>query len=52
MEQSRNRDTGETGLGLLIARQLAMAIGAHYTALRNRNGGGLSTRNTRSVQAV
>ena len=40
VENSRNRDTGGTGLGLGIAQQLAMALGGSLT-LSNREGGGL-----------
>jgi signal transduction histidine kinase len=40
LEASRNRDTGGAGLGLAIAQQLALSIGATLT-LRNRDGGGL-----------
>lgn len=39
-ESSRNRDTGGTGLGLGIARNIARAHGGDLT-LRNRPGGGL-----------
>lgn len=40
VEASRNRDTGGAGLGLAIAQQLAIAIGARLQ-LRGREGGGL-----------
>lgn len=40
LEPSRNRDTGGTGLGLYIARELALRQGAHIR-LSNRAGGGL-----------
>jgi signal transduction histidine kinase len=40
LESSRNRETGGAGLGLAIAQQLALAIGATLT-LSNRDGGGL-----------
>ncbi|UNK49797.1 HAMP domain-containing histidine kinase [Lysobacter sp. S4-A87] len=40
LEASRNRDTGGAGLGLAIAQQLAIAIGARLQ-LRGRDGGGL-----------
>lgn len=39
-EPSRNRDTGGTGLGLYIARELALRQGARIR-LSNRAGGGL-----------
>jgi signal transduction histidine kinase len=40
VESSRNRNTGGTGLGLYIARDLAARQGASVT-LRNRDTGGL-----------
>ena len=40
LEASRNRDTGGTGLGLTIARNIAQAHGGTLT-LANRDGGGL-----------
>ncbi|HEX4647634.1 MAG TPA: ATP-binding protein [Steroidobacteraceae bacterium] len=40
LESSRNRDSGGTGLGLTIARDLAQAHGGTLT-LRNRASGGL-----------
>jgi signal transduction histidine kinase len=40
LEGSRNRATGGAGLGLAIAQQLALSLGATLT-LRNREGGGL-----------
>jgi signal transduction histidine kinase len=40
VESSRNRETGGTGLGLPIARQIARAHGGEVT-LRNRAQGGL-----------
>ena len=40
VENSRNRSTGDTGLGLAIAQQLALALGGSLT-LSNREGGGL-----------
>lgn len=40
MEDSRSRDNGGTGLGLTIARKLAMTSGATLT-LHNRPEGGL-----------
>ena len=43
LESSRNRDTGGAGLGLAIARQLAMGLGGVLT-LANRCGGGLEAK--------
>jgi len=40
MESSRNRDTGGTGLGLSLARNIARAHGGDLV-VRNRDGGGL-----------
>ncbi|MGO4222181.1 sensor histidine kinase [Lysobacter sp. TAF61] len=40
VEGSRNRDSGGAGLGLAIAQQLAIAIGARLV-LKTRDGGGL-----------
>jgi signal transduction histidine kinase len=40
LETSRNRDSGGAGLGLAIAQQLSLSIGATLT-LRNRESGGL-----------
>jgi signal transduction histidine kinase len=41
LEQSRNRNTGGTGLGLAVAHQLTLAIGGSLH-LRNRSEGGLA----------
>ncbi|WP_338147731.1 ATP-binding protein [Neoroseomonas terrae] len=41
LEQSRNRETGGTGLGLTIARNILRAHGGDVV-LRNRAGGGLT----------
>jgi signal transduction histidine kinase len=41
LESSRSRDTGGSGLGLSIARDIAQAHGGTLT-LRNRPGGGLT----------
>ena len=40
VESSRNRDSGGTGLGLTIARDIAQAHGGSLT-LQNLPGGGL-----------
>ena len=40
LESSRSRNTGGTGLGLGIARDIVNAHGGEL-ALRNREGGGL-----------
>ncbi|SPS02421.1 hypothetical protein CBM2634_U10032 [Cupriavidus taiwanensis] len=40
MKESRNRETGGTGLGLASAHQLAVAVGGSLK-LRNRESGGL-----------
>jgi signal transduction histidine kinase len=40
LENSRNRDTGGTGLGLTISQQLSLALGGSLK-LYNREGGGL-----------
>jgi len=40
LEASRNRETGGTGLGLTIARNILRAHGGDVV-LRNRTGGGL-----------
>jgi signal transduction histidine kinase len=40
LEGSRSRETGGAGLGLAIAQQLALSLGATLE-LRNREGGGL-----------
>jgi len=45
LEQSRNRETGGTGMGLAIAQQLAGAIGGSVR-LYNRAGGGLAAEVT------
>jgi signal transduction histidine kinase len=45
LEGSRNRDSGGTGLGLTIARQLAQALDGKLE-LSNRDGGGLSAKLT------
>ena len=42
-EDSRNRDTGGSGLGLGIARELMRAIGGDVV-LQQRDGGGLDAR--------
>lgn len=42
-EDSRNRASGGTGLGLFIARQLMLRMGGRLS-LRNREGGGLQVR--------
>jgi len=39
-EESRNRATGGAGLGLSIAREIAVGVGGALT-LANRDGGGL-----------
>lgn len=49
LENSRNRETGGTGLGLATARQLAQTLGATLV-LANREGGGL--RATLTMRAV
>jgi signal transduction histidine kinase len=41
LENSRNRETGGTGLGLTIARNILRAHGGDVV-LANRSGGGLS----------
>ncbi len=43
VESSRNRDSGGTGLGLTIARDIAQAHGAMLT-LHNMTAGGLEAR--------
>ena len=43
MEASRSRDTGGTGLGLSLARNIARAHGGDLVLL-NRDGGGLEAR--------
>ena len=43
LDLSRSRDTGGSGLGLGIARELMRAMGGDV-ALRNRQGGGLEAR--------
>jgi signal transduction histidine kinase len=43
VESSRNRDSGGTGLGLTIARDIAQAHGGTLT-LRNRDSGGLEAQ--------
>ena len=43
MESSRSRDTGGTGLGLSLARNIARAHGGDLV-LRNRDGGGLEAQ--------
>jgi signal transduction histidine kinase len=43
VESSRNRDSGGTGLGLTIARDIAQAHGGTLT-LQNMTGGGLEAR--------
>jgi two-component system osmolarity sensor histidine kinase EnvZ len=43
LERSRNRTTGGSGLGLAVARQLAVANEMEIT-LANRTGGGLAAR--------
>ena len=43
VESSRNRDSGGTGLGLTIARDIAQAHGATLT-LHNMTGAGLEAR--------
>ena len=45
LESSRNRDTGGTGLGISIARDVAQAHGGSLV-LRNRSEGGLEARLT------
>ena len=45
LEASRNRETGGTGLGLPIARNIARAHGGDLV-LANRPGGGLMARLT------
>jgi signal transduction histidine kinase len=45
LESSRNRDTGGSGLGLSIARDVAQAHGGSLV-LRNRPEGGLEARLT------
>ncbi|MBK1671593.1 hypothetical protein CKO28_26730, partial [Rhodovibrio sodomensis] len=45
LEESRNRETGGSGLGLSIARNIARAHGGDVT-LRNRNAGGAAAHLT------
>ncbi|MDD5295961.1 MAG: ATP-binding protein [Rhodocyclaceae bacterium] len=49
LETSRSRDTGGTGLGLTIAREVAQRHGGRLT-LANRPGGGLEARLELPVQ--
>ncbi len=43
MESSPSRDTGGTGLGLTLARNVPRAHGG-VLVIRNRDGGGLEAR--------
>jgi signal transduction histidine kinase len=43
LEESRNRETGGSGLGLTIARAVALNHGGRLE-LENREGGGLTAR--------
>jgi signal transduction histidine kinase len=43
LEQSRSRETGGTGLGLALARNIVRAHGGEIT-LHDRDGGGLIVR--------